>query len=94
MKLLSILLVLLFASCASIPSITDSCDKGIMKEAGVCIEEPEIVKLPTYKQLLEIAPAEVMPVVAVYNCEDLTGQRKRRDSLADFSTAVTQGFTE
>ena len=94
MKLLSILLVLLLASCASIPSITDSCDKGIMKEAGVCIEEPEIVKLPTYKQLLEIAPAEVMPVVAVYNCEDLTGQRKRRDSLADFSTAVTQGCTE
>ncbi|BCV00964.1 MAG: hypothetical protein CM15mV38_1060 [uncultured marine virus] len=51
MKLLSILLVLLLASCASIPSITDSCDKGIMKEFGQCIEEPEIVKLPTYKQL-------------------------------------------
>ena len=37
MKLLSILLVLLLASCASIPSITDSCDKGIMKEFGQCI---------------------------------------------------------
>ena len=83
MKLLSILLVLLLASCASIPSVTDSCDKGIMKEFGQCIEEPEIVKLPTYKELLEIEPAEIMPVVAVYNCEDLTGQRKRRDSLAD-----------
>ena len=35
-----------------------------------------------------------MPVVAVYNFEDLTGQRKRRDNLADFSTAVTQGATE
>ena len=35
-----------------------------------------------------------MPIVAVYNFEDLTGQRKRRDNLADFSTAVTQGCTE
>ena len=52
MKLLSILLVLLLASCASIPSVTDSCDKGIMKEFGQCIEEPEIVKLPTYKQVI------------------------------------------
>ena len=94
MKLLSITLVLLLASCASIPSVTDSCEKGLMKEFGQCIEEPEIVKLPTYKELLEIEPAAIMPVVAVYNCKDLTGQRKRRDSLADFSTAVTQGCTE
>ena len=57
-------------------------------------ENPEIIKLPTYKELLEFPPAEVMPIVAVYGCEDLTGQRKRRDSLADFSTTVTQGCTE
>jgi curli production assembly/transport component CsgG len=65
-----------------------------MEVYGECIEEPEIIKLPTYKELLEFPPAEIMPIVAVYGCEDLTGQRKRRDSLADFSTAVTQGCTE
>jgi curli production assembly/transport component CsgG len=35
-----------------------------------------------------------MPVVAVYGFKDLTGQRKARDGIADFSTAVTQGSTE
>jgi curli production assembly/transport component CsgG len=35
-----------------------------------------------------------MPVVAVYAFKDLTGQRKARDGIADFSTAVTQGGTE
>ena len=94
MKVLAALLVLLLASCASIPSMTDSCTKSGMQVYGECIEEPEIIKLPTYKELLEFPPAEIMPIVAVYNCEDLTGQRKRRDSLADFSTAVTQGCTE
>ena len=35
-----------------------------------------------------------MPVVAVYGFTDKTGQRKNRDGIADFSTAVTQGGTE
>jgi curli production assembly/transport component CsgG len=35
-----------------------------------------------------------MPVVAVYGFKDLTGQRKAREGIADFSTAVTQGSTE
>ena len=94
MKWFALMLVLLLASCASIPSMTDSCNGSGMEVYGECIEEPEIIKLPTYKQLLEFPPAEIMPIVAVYGCEDLTGQRKRRDSLADFSTAVTQGCTE
>ena len=75
MKVLAALLVLLLASCASIPSMTDSCTKSGMQVYGECIEEPEIIKLPTYKELLEFPPAEIMPIVAVYNCEDLTGQR-------------------
>tara|TARA_X000001036_G_scaffold348764_1_gene329145 strand:- start:882 stop:1664 length:783 start_codon:yes stop_codon:yes gene_type:complete len=72
----------------------DSCSTRFAQEFGECIEAPEIIQLPTYEQLLNFPPAEVMPVVAVYNFKDLTGQRKRRDNLADFSTAVTQGSTE
>ena len=72
----------------------DSCTTVIAENFGECIEQPEVIELPTYEQLLNFPPAEVMPVVAVYNFRDLTGQRKRRDNLADFSTAVTQGSTE
>ena len=45
MKVLAALLVLLLASCASIPSMTDSCTKSGMQVYGECIEEPEIIKL-------------------------------------------------
>ena len=82
------------SGCSSIPMYNDSCTKGFAKEFGECKELPEIVQLPTYERLLNFPPAEVMPVVAVYEFKDLTGQRKRRDNLADFSTAVTQGSTE
>jgi len=93
MKWLAAVLVLFLTSCASIPSMTDSCKGSGMEFYGECIEEPEIIQLPTYEQLLNFPPAEKMPIVAVYGCEDETGQRKRRDTLADFSTAVTQGCT-
>ena len=94
MKNLSVVALLLLAGCSSIPMYNDSCTVEFAKQFGECREAPEIVKLPTYEQLLNFPPAEQMPVVAVYNFEDLTGQRKRRDNLADFSTAVTQGATE
>ena len=45
-------------------------------------------------ELLNFPPAEVKPIVAVYNFADYTGQRKRMDGVASFSTAVTQGGTE
>ena len=94
MRLLGVITLLLITGCASVPMINDTCTKGFAKQFGECLELPEIVQLPTYERLLNFPPAEVMPVVAVYNFEDLTGQRKRRDNLADFSTAVTQGSTE
>lgn len=95
MRLLYPWLVLLFISgCSSIPVMNDTCTTRFMQEFGECVELPEIVQLPTYEKLLNFPPAEVMPVVAVYDFKDLTGQRKRRDNLADFSTAVTQGSTE
>jgi curli production assembly/transport component CsgG len=58
------------------------------------ITEPEVVRLPAYQELLNVPPAKSMPIVAVYGFKDLTGQRKARDGIADFSTAVTQGSTE
>jgi curli production assembly/transport component CsgG len=60
----------------------------------LCVEEPEVVRLPSYIELLDLPPAEERPVVAVYRFQDLTGQRKPKDNIADFSTAVTQGGVE
>lgn len=60
----------------------------------ICAENPEVIKLPSYLQLLELPPAETMPIVAVYRFQDLTGQRKRQDNVASFSTAVSQGGVE
>lgn len=60
----------------------------------ICVENPEVVRMPSYIELLEIPPAKEMPVVAVYQFTDKTGQRKARPGIADFSTAVTQGGVE
>lgn len=60
----------------------------------ICVENPEVVRMPSYIELLEVPPAKEMPVVAVYKFQDLTGQRKARPGIADFSTAVTQGGVE
>jgi len=60
----------------------------------ICVDAPEIVKLPSFLELLNLPPAEQMPVVAVYGFGDKTGQRKSKENIADFSTAVTQGGTE
>jgi|TARA_B100000035_G_scaffold45627_1_gene34466 curli production assembly/transport component CsgG len=60
----------------------------------LCVEEPEVVRLPSYIELLDLPPAEEMPVVAVYQFQDKTGQRKPKDNIADFSTAVSQGGVE
>lgn len=59
----------------------------------VCNDEPEIIELPSYVQLLNLPPAEQMPIVAVYSFTDQTGQRRSVENIASFSTAVTQGGT-
>ena len=83
--------VLLMTGCASVPTVTDTCSTAIMNKIGTCIEDAEAVKLPTHIELLELPPAETMPIVAVYGFLDKTGQRKSKDGIASFSTAVTQG---
>jgi curli production assembly/transport component CsgG len=60
----------------------------------ICIDEPEVVRMPSYIELLNLPPAEKKPIVAVYEFQDLTGQRKSVQNIASFSTAVTQGGTE
>ena len=86
-----LIVVLLTTGCASVPSVNDTCSTAIMKKVGTCIEDAEAVKLPTHMELLELPPAENMPIVAVYGFMDKTGQRKSKDGIASFSTAVTQG---
>ena len=44
-----------------------------------------------HKKLKLLRPPYQQPVVAVYKFTDLTGQRKSKQNIADFSTAVTQG---
>ena len=91
LAIVGLLTVLFTTGCASVPSMTDSCTSIVMSRVGECIEEAEVVKIPTYQELAELPPAETMPVVAVYAFLDKTGQRKRMDGVASFSTAVTQG---
>ena len=87
-----ILLSLILSGCSLIP-LNKNCDfihKNNLKNVE-CIEGPEVVLLPTHQQLLNLPPAKKMPVVAVYKFSDKTGQRKQKESIAMFSTAVTQG---
>ena len=70
---------------------------GVKKQLSrkyICVENPTVVKLPAYVELLNLPPAEEKPIVAVYNILDKTGQRKSVTNIASFSTAVTQGATE
>jgi curli production assembly/transport component CsgG len=83
-----ILLLLLLAGCSSIPiPYTKDCKSDLVE----CIEDPKQVILPTFEKLMNLPPAESKPIVAVYSFTDQTGARKRRDGIADFSSAVTQG---
>ena len=82
--------VALLQGCASFVSpggLSDSNCVGFIE----CVEPPKVVNLPTHEELLNLPPAEKMPVVAVYKFVDLTGQRKQKGDIALFSTAVTQG---
>ena len=100
-----LLTLILVSGCASIPTMApegkkcthDIVDIKTLIEKAIpytCVEEAKEIRLPTHYELLVLPPAESMPVVAVYQFQDKTGQRKRRDGIADFSTAVTQAGTE
>ena len=70
---------------------------GVAKQVTrryICVESPQVVRLPSYLELLKLPPAEERPIVTVYNFLDKTGQRKSVENIASFSTAVTQGGVE
>ena len=90
-KLSAMIAIATLTSCASIPSMTDSCTKGLMKIMGECVEKPVVVHLPTHQELLELPAPKKQPIVAVYKFNDQTGQRKQKGDVAMFSTAVSQG---
>ena len=85
--LIALVGVIYLTGCASIAIPGDqACNTDFLE----CVEEPQKIELPTYRKLRYLPPAENMPVVAVYTFGDGTGQRKSSDSVASFSTAVTQ----
>ena len=85
--LIALVGVLYLSGCASVAIPGDTACQSDFLE---CVDEPQRVELPTYRKLRYLPPAENMPVVAVYNFGDGTGQRKSQDNVASFSTAVTQ----
>ena len=75
------------------PNTISRIEKTV-RNSYICVEEPEVVRLPAYKELLNLPPAEQMPIVAVYSFLDKTGQRKDVGQGQSFSTATTQGGLE
>ena len=85
--LIALVGVVYLSGCASVAIPGDEmCQTDFLE----CVEEPQKIELPTYRKLRYLPPAETMPVVAIYNFGDGTGQRKSQDGVASFSTAVTQ----
>ena len=90
-KILSLLfIIVVIQGCASMvpPS---GLDAKRCVDIFECVEEPEVIKIPTHAELRALPAAEKMPVVAVYSFSDKTGQRKQSGGTALFSTAVSQG---
>jgi curli production assembly/transport component CsgG len=97
--LLLSLLATLVSSCASHRSYVSPCLSNpegdyeylvdIVQKAQ-CFSGDAILEKPVTKNIQNLPLPARTPVVAIYKFEDLTGQRKSRDGIADFSSAVTQ----
>jgi curli production assembly/transport component CsgG len=82
-KIYSLLLILLFVT---------SCGYNNISETPLYTDSPKVSDISETKRLLQKLPApERQLVVSVYNYNDLTGQHKPSDTVAEFSRAVTQG---
>ena len=97
--LLLFLSAILVSSCATHWKYTSPCltnpdadYKDLVTIAGKakCFSGGSIIEKPITKAITEVPMPARIPVVAIYKFEDLTGQRKSRDGIADFSSAVTQ----
>ncbi len=88
MKWLFVIVAFFLNGCASIALNSDN--ENCLDPFFLCVQGPQIV--PTAAtQLLNLPPPNNKAVVAVYDFPDLTGQRKPNASVAQISTAVTQG---
>lgn len=86
------LLALLVSSCASIVPPGGLDAKNCHPKLNLaCVEEPEVVNMPTHEELKNLPSPENPVIVAVYKYTDKTGQRKQKGNAAMFSTAVSQG---
>ena len=91
--------VFLLASCAThsgyiSPCITnpDGDYKDLVTIVGKaqCFSGNSVIEKPVTKRIQSMPLPARTPVVAIYKFDDLTGQRKSRDGIADFSSAITQ----
>ena len=91
--------VFLLASCATHKGYISPCIfnpeenyknlQTIVSEAK-CFSGDSVIEKPVTKRIQKMPLPARTPVVAIYKFEDLTGQRKSRDGIADFSSAITQ----
>ena len=83
--LLPLIIASVLSGCATSSAIRE-------KATGKQFDEPEISKVSPYLLNQKINPPADGPIpVAVYNFTDKTGQRKQSQTIASFSSAVTQG---
>jgi len=97
--LLLSLLGTLVSSCATHSGYISPCmtnPDGDYKDLTTIIRKAEcfsgaaVLEKPVTKEIQSLPLPARTPVVAIYKFEDLTGQRKSRDGIADFSSAMTQ----
>ena len=97
--LLQFISEILVSSCATHWKYTSPCltnpdvdykDLVTIVGKAKCFSGDSIIEKPITKAITEVPLPARVPVVAIYKFEDLTGQRKSRDGIADFSSAVTQ----
>lgn len=81
---ISILLAVVLSGCASYTSLKD-------KITGKQFDQPSVEASRFVKENSLKSPEGGPIAIAVYGFKDLTGQRKTSQTIASFSTAVTQG---
>lgn len=91
--------VFLLASCATHSGYISPCitnPEGDYKNLSTiiskaqCFSGDSVIEKPVTKRIQNMPLPARTPVVAIYKFDDLTGQRKSRDGIADFSSAITQ----
>ena len=85
-RLWYIVIAYMITGCASFAPVGHNDCVNLL----TCPEDARVERA-TLQNLLDLPKPNQKAVIAVYNFDDLTGQRKPSDKMALFSTAVTQG---